>query len=252
MSQSVLNIPTQPYALPSKGLIYPENNPLSSGEINLKIPTAKQEDILTNQAFIKQGIVLDKFLESIIVAPAKYEDLIAGDKNGVLLAARVLAYGGQYKFQYKDPEEKEAEEITVDLTTLKEKEFDESKYTKGVNEFEFTLPFTQVVVTFKLLTHKDEQAIQNEIKGIQKTFKSFSGDITTTLKHTILAVNGIRDMKTIREFVDTMPMKDSKELRKYMQQLSPGIDMKFDFQRKNGDVVEGLDIPITVEFFWPE
>src|SRR3954452_1006687 len=102
-------------------------------------------------------------------------------------------------------------------------------FKRGLNEFEFSLPMTQVVVTFKLLTHKDEQAIQKEIKGIQKTFKSFSGDITTTLKHTILAVNGIRDTKTIREFVDTMPMMDSKALRKYIQQLSPDVDMKFDF-----------------------
>src|SRR4051812_15410338 len=96
-------------------------NTETSGTTSVGLPTAKKEDILTNQAFIKQGIVLDKFLESIIAAPAKLDDLLLGDKNAVLLAARVLAYGGQYKFQYKDPEEKEAEEVTVDLTQLKEK-----------------------------------------------------------------------------------------------------------------------------------
>jgi hypothetical protein len=191
-------------------------------------------------------------LESIIVAPAKYEDLIVGDKNAILLAARVLAYGGQYKFEYKDAIDNTTEVVTIDLTELKEKEFDESKYTKGLNEFEFTLPMSQVVVTFKLLTGKDEKAIENEIKGMQKTFKSFYGDITTALKHTIVAVNGARDSKTIREFVDTMPMMDSKALRKYIQEIAPGIVMKFDFTRKNGDIVEGLDIPMTVEFFWPE
>lgn len=248
----VLNIPSQPYALPSKGLLYPENNPLSSGEIHLKIPTAKEEDILTNQAFIKQGIVLDKFLESIIVPPAKYDDLLTGDKNGVLLAARVLAYGGQYSFEYKDPADNSTEEVTIDLTTLQEKAFDESLFQKGINEFEFALPMSGVVVTFKLLTHRDEQEIQKEIRGIQKTFKSFYGDITTTLKHTIIAVNGVRDTKTIREFVDKMPMQDSKALRKYIQQISPDIDMTFTFERKNGETVEGLSIPLTVDFFWPE
>ena len=59
--------PSEEVELPSKGLVYPKENPLSSGKIEIKYMTAKEEDILTNQGYIKKGTVLDKLLESVIV-----------------------------------------------------------------------------------------------------------------------------------------------------------------------------------------
>ena len=102
--------PTEEVELPSKGLVYPKDNPLSSGKIEMKYMTAKEEDILTNQNYIKQGIVIDKLLKSLIVSKVNYDDLIVGDKNAVLIAARILGYGKDYDFQYK------GEEVTIDLT----------------------------------------------------------------------------------------------------------------------------------------
>ena len=60
--------PTEIIELPSKGLIYPDSNPLSSGTIEMKYMTAREEDILTNQSYIQKGIVLDKLLQSLIVS----------------------------------------------------------------------------------------------------------------------------------------------------------------------------------------
>ena len=62
------DFPTEVVELPSKGLLYPKDNPLSSGKIEMKYMTAKEEDILTNQNYIKQGIVLDKLMQSLIVS----------------------------------------------------------------------------------------------------------------------------------------------------------------------------------------
>jgi hypothetical protein len=67
-----------------------------------------------------------------------------------------------------------------------------------------------------------------------------------------VAVNGDRDKKVVREFIKAMPMRDSQDLRKQVVTSTPDILMKFDFTRKNGEVVEGLSIPMTVDFFWPE
>ena len=155
---SEIKIPTEVITLPSKGLIYPKENPLSKGEIEMSYMTARHEDILTNMNYIKNGTVIDKFLQALIVTPVNFEDILIGDKNAILVAARILGYGKDYSFKYtsKDGEV----ETTVDLTTLQDKEIDESLITPNVNNFEFTLPKSGNKITFKLLTGKDEKSIE--------------------------------------------------------------------------------------------
>ncbi len=114
--------PTEEVTLPSKGLVYPESSPLSKGVIKMKYMTAKEEDILTNQNFIEKGTVIDKLLQSLIVTPIDYNELITGDKNAILVAARILGYGKDYEFDYK------GETIKIDLTT------DEIKGLKRLNK----------------------------------------------------------------------------------------------------------------------
>jgi hypothetical protein len=245
-----LSVPTQTLDLPSKGLLYPESNPLSLGVIELNLPSAMHEDILTNRNFIQQGTVIDKFLQAIIATKIDYNDLLVGDKNAIMIGSRILAYGSRYSFKYGDAGKQE--EVTVDLSELKEKEIDWSKVKKGVNEFEYELPMSKQLITFKVLTHKDENDIESEIKGIQKINKNMSADITVRLAHSIVALNGNRDKKAIRDFIKVMPMRDSQDLRKHMTATTPDILLKFDFTRKDGEVVEGLTIPMTVDFFWPD
>jgi len=249
---SVFKAPTQPLDLPSKGLLYEESNPLSSGIIDLYMPTAYHEDILTNKNYIQQGVVLDRFLQAIIATKINYDDLVAGDKNAILVASRILAYGPKYTFKYTNPSTNQSEEVTVDLGDLKNKEVDWDLYTKGVNEFEYKLPMSKKTVTFKVLTHKDETDIEKEIKALQKVNKNMSSEITVRLAHYITSVEGSRDTKSIRDFVKSMPMVDSQSLRKYIYSVSPDVEMKFDFTLNNGEVVEGLTLPMTVDFFWPD
>ena len=51
--------PTEMVDLPSLGKVYPENSPLSSGKVEIKYMTAKEEDILTSENLIKKGVVLE-------------------------------------------------------------------------------------------------------------------------------------------------------------------------------------------------
>ena len=95
--------PTQMVTLPSKSWFYDSANPLSSGEVEVKYMTAKEEDILTSQNLIKKGVVFDKLLDALVVSKIKLDDMLIGDKNAVLIAARVLAYGKNYEFDYIDP-----------------------------------------------------------------------------------------------------------------------------------------------------
>lgn len=239
--ESQFKIPTETVELPSKGLLYPEDSPLSKGEIEMKYMTAKEEDILTNNNYISNGTVIDKLLKSLIVTEGvDFNDLLIGDKNAVMIAARILSYGKDYTFNYG------GKSVTVDLTSFNNKEVD---IKKGKNEFEFILPKSENKVTFKLLTHKDERAIENEMTGLKKLNKESSTAVTTRLKHTITSVNGKTEKKDIREFVDKYLLAaDARALRLHMISVTPDVDMKF----YPDDVSGGVDLPIGIGFFWPD
>ena len=245
MTENKFKFPTEMVDLPSKGLLYPEGHPLSSGKIELKYMTAREEDILTNQNYLKQGIVIDKLLQSLIVTKFDFDDLLIGDKNAIMVAARVLGYGQDYTFTY------EGEEVTVDLSNLSSVELDEDKMEKGVNSFEYTLPHSGTKITFKLLTGKDEKAIDAEVKGLKKINKTGSPDLSTRLKHQILSVEGNEDKKTIRDFVDNYFLaRDSSSFRTYLKSINPDIKMVFNHLTDNGE--EEVSIPLQVQFFWPD
>jgi len=234
--------PTEEIELPSKGLLYPKDNPLSSGQVEIKYMTAKEEDILTNQSYIQNGTVLDKLFKSLIISDINYNDLLIGDKNAIMVASRILGYGKEYKFEYQGKEE------TLDLSLLPDKEVDESLFS-SVNQFEFTFPLSGNKITFKLLTHGDEVKIDNELKGLKKIKKDASPDLSTRLKYMITSIEGDDSPKSIRDFVDNYLLaQDSRSFRSYVNKISPDIDLTFfpDGSKKR------VSIPIGLSFFWPD
>ena len=244
--QSKFKFPTETVELPSRGLLYPEGNPLASGKVEIKYMTAKEEDILSNQNYLSQGTVIDKLLQSLIVTKFSYSDLLIGDKNAILIAARILGYGKDYDFI------SDGRKVTADLSTLENKPLKEDLITKGINSFEFTLPNTKTVITFKALTHGDEQAIDREIKGLQKINPSASADVSTRMKYVITSVNGDSEKKTVREFVDNYFLaKDLRAFRQYYKEVAPDVDMVTNVMA-DGDVLEGVEVGIGLNFFWPD
>ena len=248
-NQSKFSLPTETVELPSKGLLYSKENPLSSGTIEMKYMTAKEEDILSNQNYIKNGTVFDKLFKSLIVSKIDYDDLTIGDKNAILISARILGYVKDYQFRRFNPSTGEEETVTVDLSEIKNKEVDYSLY-ENKNEFAFVLPKSKNEVTIKILTHKDERQIDEEIKGLKKV--NLSADVTTRLKRTVVAVNGSTDAKDIREFIDNYLLAaDARALREYIKQVTPDLDLTYTFVGSDGYTEEGVEIPIGVSFFYP-
>ena len=237
------NLPTETIELPSKGLLYPEGHPLSNGTIEIKYMTAKEEDILTNQNYIQNGTVLDKLLKSLIVTKFDYNDLVIGDKNAIMIAARILGYGAEYKFTYNGIEE------TVDLSEINNKPLDESLYTKGQNEFTFTLPASNNEITFKFLTHGDESKISKELEGLKRIKKEESPELTTRLKYMITSINGDQESKTIREFIDQAFLaRDARAFREHISKIQPDVDLTF-FPSSS---TKSISLPIGINFFWPD
>ncbi len=234
--------PSETVDLPSKGLIYPKDNPLSSGKIEIKYMTAKEEDILTNQSYIQNGTVLDKLLESVVVSKVNVKDLVTGDKNSILVATRILGYGKDYTFSYL------GEDHTIDLTTLENKEFDTTLVKEGKNEFKYKLPHTGTDVTFKILDGHDEKKIEKELAGLKKINKNASPELSTRLKYIITSVGEEKESKAIREFVDTYLLaRDSRALREYINLSQPDIDLTYTL-----DDGEEVKVPIGLNFFWPD
>ena len=243
---SEFKVPTETVTLPSKGLLYPKESPLASGQVEMKYMTAREEDILTNRNYLNNGTWLDKLLKSLIVSPIDYNELLICDKDAILIAARTLGYGKDYTVSYGGKEQ------SIDLSKLEDKVIDYKMFERGVNDFEFSLPKTGNTVTFKLLSHSDEQKIDAEIKGLQKVNPESSPTLTTRMKHMITSVNGNREVKTIREFVDNALLApDARALRQYYNKISPGIDLKF-FPNNEDYVGEGIEFEIGANFFWPD
>ena len=232
--------PTETVELPSKGLIYPEDHPLRSGTVEMKYMTAKEEDILTNQNFIEKGVVLDKLLESLTMKKFNIKDIHPGDKNAILVASRILGYGKDYEFEY------EGTKYTVDLSLIDNKPFNTQNLTeKGYTKY--TLPSNDQELIVRFLTEKDEEDIEKEIKNSSKVGVQ-SGEVTTRLKHQIMAVGDTTDRNEIRRFVENhLLARDSRALRNHIKDVSPDVDLKF-----TADSGEEVAIPITLNFFWPD
>jgi len=241
-----VKFPTEVVDLPSQGLLYPKDSSLSSGTIEIKYMTAREEDILTSANLIKKGIVVEKLLQALIVDKSiKVDELLIGDKNAILIAARILAYGKEYNVEY------DGQQLVVDLTSLKDKKLDKEKVSAGVNEFEFDLPATKRKLTFKMLTSGDENEIDKEVKGYEKVGDGIGYQFTTRLKHQIVSIDGDTKRASINSFVDNEFLsRDSIAFREYVSDIMPDVDMKSTYIDSEGNEKE-FTVPMTVTFLWP-
>jgi hypothetical protein len=254
--------PTEIVELPSKGLLYSEDNPLSSGKVEMKYMTAKEEDILTTQSYIKDGSVLDRLFKSLIVGNGnglsiKYDDLVTGDKNAIMIAARILGYGKDYEVEIQDPFSNNKQKDVIDLTQFENKEYDGSHQIEPYrNEFEFRLPHSDRVITFMAMTEKVEKRAKHQSDTIKKKNRKLrdntSRDLTTRLKNMILSVDGDYDKKKIISFVDNELFAiDSKALRKYINEVIPDVDLMYEFISEETGERREMMMPMGITFFWP-
>lgn len=245
--------PTEIINLPSKGWFYPLDNPLSNGTLELKMMTAKEEDILTSRNLIQKNIVLDKLLESVIINKSiNADDMFICDRNAAFFAIRRLAYGNTYDAVLTCGRCGKENNISIDLGKMDNKPFDFEKYPKGENSFTYTLPLSGITLTYKILNKKDENLIESELTGFAKINKDFTREVTTRLSHIITAVDGVQDKNRIRKFVnEEFASRDSLSFRKHIRDNMPDIDSSFDFYCSNCSLEKKEETPMGVSFFWP-
>lgn len=247
--------PTEVIDLPSKGWFYDPQSPLASGRIELKYMTAREEDILTSRNLIAKGVVLDKLLQALVVDKSiDYGQLLTGDKNGIMIAARVLAYGKDYKTNVTCRTCGHVTKTSVDLTALVEKTISEPTI-KGVNEFTFTLPLSGKTLKFKLLTHADDEQIQLELTKLDGVDSEVDHTMSTRLKYIITAIDGNDNKQAVRDFVDNQFLtRDARSFREHYYSVNPDVDMTFSFVCNNPECKQErrIAVPLGVDFFWPD
>ena len=239
--------PSEVIDLPSEGKLYPEGHPLKDGKIEIKYMTAKEEDILTSQNLIKKGVVINKLLDSLILTNGvNSNDLILGDKNAVMVAARILAYGPEYTCEVTNPNTGETSTQTFNLADCPFKNVPKSV---TENTFEITLPISKRKIKFKLLTGAEEELIDKELKASKKV-SAVSPELTTRMRYMILEVDGDNSQSAINEISINMLARDSKFFREEIQKVSPDIDLSQEIEIEGESVT--VTIPMTVGFFWPD
>lgn len=246
------NIPTEEIDLPSRGRYYPEGHPLSSGKILIKYPTAKEEDILTSRNLIIKGTAIDTFVASVIADKSIYvDDLLLGDKNAIVLAARIMAYGKDYAVDIKCPSCEEQNHVVIDISQFEPKEI-ENIDSVSINEFEVVLPASKATVKFKVMNGRDFKEAESILKQSKKSFKTqTSPEMTTRMKVAIVSVNGSEDRVEIKNFVDTVLAIDAKAFRDEVYRVSPDVDTTFLFECESCGYDERMKMPFGANFFWP-
>ena len=243
--------PTEVITLPSEGKCYPSDNPLSTGQLEIKYMTAKEEEILASQNLIKKGVVLDKLFESIIVDKnVNPVDILIGDKNAIMLATRILGYGPEYIVEIEDSEGIRSK-FSVNLSKVQTKDIDMSLLNAN-NEYEFETPIGKNKLVFKLLTHGDEKAIDGDIKALNKLNRESSSELTTRYRYMIKSVDGKDDTKSIVDFINNRFLaRDTKAFREHLKKIQPDVKMEFEYTDPASGEKEVRSIPMGVGFFWP-
>lgn len=246
--------PTEFVDLPSKGKFYPEGHPLHGKDtLEIKFMTAKEEDILTSKSLLKKGVAIDRMLQNLIVdKTVRLGHLLSGDKNAILIAARISGYGPDYSVKMACPSCEEKQEFSFDLSSLKHKDIsdlEDLQLERTKREtFVYTLPRTKAKVEFRLLTSEDEAQMTQEMLRAKKQENAS----TDQIKRVVISVNGIEDRLQLKHFIENMPAADARFLRAAIRRSTPDVDMSQTFVCASCDHEEEVEVPLTTEFFWPQ
>lgn len=247
-------VPVELIALPSKGLVYPVGSPLANEEtLEIKTMTAREEDILTSRALIKNGTVITQLLKACILnKTVDPDEMLSGDKNAVLIGIRVTGYGGEYAAKITCPHCKKEFENSFNLTQLKVKGLGAEPLQPNTNLFEFILPSSGARVLFKLLNGHDEDELVKIMDSKKKIGMQVESGVTARLFQSIVEINGERDKQKLAQMIQSLRAMDARALRKRMDEIEPGVDLKQPVICPGCDEQSEVKMPLGMSFFWPD
>ena len=250
-------VPTEFVELPSGGRFYPENHPLhGQSTIEIKQMTAKEEDILTSRTLLKNGVAIDRVIQSLITDKRVNSDsLLVGDRNAILIAARVSGYGNEYNTTVSCPACGTTQEYSFDLNDAQMHTGNDdsalSLTSNGDGTFTTILPRTKVNVVFRLLDGNDEKAIVSQAEHARKRNRP-EQTVTNQIKSMVVSVNGDETPQALNYLIDNIPSLDARHLRTCYKVAAPNVDLTQFFTCENCGHEQDMEVPLTADFFWPD
>lgn len=245
--------PVTVMTLPSRGEFYPEAHPLHNQEtIEIRQMTTAEEDILTNRTLLQNGTALDKFLERILtdsrIGP---EDLLIGDKNAILIQARIDGYGSDYTTQVVCPNCQAKQRFTFNLEdSYSESTLSTSPVVTATERGTFLLTIDNGwEVEFRALTGLDENKFSKIAENKRKAGLA-STPIQDQLNAMIVSVSGHEDTATIVKAVQHMTGKQSRAIREAYTSVIPSVELKSEFSCGSCGTTTEMEVPFTADFFW--
>jgi hypothetical protein len=237
------NLPHDIVPLPTGGIFY-KNKKKS---VKVGYLTANDENILlSGLQNNKDGVMINLLRSKLYEHDIRPEELLEPDIEAILIYLRNTSFGPEYTFSLSDPSNGKSFETTIVLDELNIKQTQYSPDSDGT--FTTTLPKSGDVIKLKPLNY-------GELMEIDKMVSSYPPNrvapkITWRLNKLILEINGSSDREMVSKYVDTMPILDSKYIRKFMSDNLPSLDLKKSVIAPSGEIVE-TEINFGVEFFRP-
>jgi len=250
------DVPIESAPLPSGGRVYNKNSTLYGRKtLDIRAMTAKDEDILMSQAYIKQGNVISKLLESCIIDKSiDINEMLVGDRNAVMISIRITGFGAQYKTTVLCEHCMTSQSASFNLSDLGLKRLGSDPLSDGENKFSVELPVTKKTVYFSLTTvNSEDEAIisakrNKDLLGIDHD----QSRVTSSLLNTVIAIDNISDKNKIKKFIQNMPVLDSRFLRNHIKEIEPGIDMAATLVCTSCQRGSQVNLPLGTGFFWPD
>jgi hypothetical protein len=172
--------------------------------------------------------------------------MIDVDAQAILLFLRNTAFGSEYTYSLTDPMTNKKFEVTLNV--------DEVNYIEPKNNpdsdgfFSYVLPKSKNNVKVRLLNLKDTK----DLELMEKQYPSgmVAPIVTKRLEKMVVEIDGNSDKMKISDFVTKMPISDSKNLRKFLRDCEPKLDLKREVIAPSGERVT-VDVSLGVEFFRP-
>jgi hypothetical protein len=240
--QMDFNLPHDVVSLPSKGIFYkPKKESLKVGFL-----TASDENLLMSQNIPKEGLITTLLKNKIYEPGFDVTQMIDVDVQAVLLFLRNTAFGPEYNYIVTDPATGRKFDVKLNI--------DEVNYLPSVHKpdidgfFSAVLPKSNGNLKCKVLSVKES----NEIDSIQNSYPDnmIAPVMTKRLESQIVELNGERDKGKIAQFVNQMPISDSKYLRKFLRECEPKLDLLRTITAPSGEKV-AVEVTFGAEFFRP-
>lgn len=245
--------PTEIVDLPSKGLGYPDDHPLSGKDsIEIKYMTARDEDTLSNQSLLRKGIALERVLENIIIdAQISPSSLLVCDRNAILIQARATAYGRGYDAVVTCPKCTTKNDMVFDLMKPKI----EGGWTADMKDVQYignglyqtTMPGTKFTIQFRLANGEDE----NRIMEMAVQGKSVDYGAVEQYKKMIKSVENYSEEEVINSYVENMIVADAAHLKDCLKKCTTNIRVTENLICKQCSNEQEVDVPFGTDFFWP-